>query len=80
MAMGVSMVSWCAAGLSRSQTEGCVVDDERGRLYISEENVGVWKYSAEPDAGETRVLVDSVDGGQLVTDIPRANDLLWHGW
>ncbi len=52
-----------------SQTEGCVVDDERGRLYISEENVGVWKYSAEPDAGETRVLVDSVDGGQLVADV-----------
>jgi len=52
-----------------SQTEGCVVDDERGRLYIAEENVGIWKYDAEPDAGETRVLVDSVDGGRLVADV-----------
>ncbi len=32
-----------------SRTEGCVADDEYGVLYIGEENVGIWKYAAEPD-------------------------------
>lgn len=32
-----------------SRTEGCVADDEYGVLYIGEENVGIWKYTAEPD-------------------------------
>ncbi|MCS7070632.1 MAG: phytase, partial [Anaerolinea sp.] len=45
-----------------SQTEGCVVDDEAGVVYIGEEDVGIWRYGAEPDAGDARVLVDAVDG------------------
>jgi 3-phytase len=53
-----------------SQTEGCVADDETGDLYIGEEDVGIWKYSAEPDGGEGRVLVDGVDGtGNLTSDV-----------
>jgi 3-phytase len=40
-----------------SQTEGCVADDETGRFYIGEENVGIWKYGAEPNAGSGRVSV-----------------------
>lgn len=31
-----------------SRTEGCVCDDEYGHLYIGEENVGIWKYPADP--------------------------------
>jgi 3-phytase len=42
-----------------SQTEGCVADDELGYLYIGEETTGVWRYSAEPNAGTERVRVDS---------------------
>ena len=42
-----------------SQTEGCVADDERGDLYISEEAKGIWRYSAEPNAGTRRARVDS---------------------
>ncbi len=34
-----------------SEAEGCVVDDETGALYISEENRALWRYSAEPDGG-----------------------------
>jgi hypothetical protein len=34
-----------------SQSEGCVADDALRRLYISEENVGIWRYGAEPGAG-----------------------------
>ena len=53
-----------------SQTEGCVADDETGDLYVGEENVGIWKYSAEPDGGDDRKLVDSVDGnGNLTADV-----------
>ena len=42
-----------------SQTEGCVADDERGDLYIGEEAKGIWRYSAEPNAGTKRARVDS---------------------
>ncbi len=53
-----------------SQTEGCVADDETGNFYIGEEDVGIWKYSAEPDSGEDRTLVDSTDeNGNLTDDV-----------
>jgi 3-phytase len=53
-----------------SQTEGCVADDETGDFYIGEEDVGIWKYSAEPDGGEERTLVDSTDeNGNLTDDV-----------
>ncbi|MGQ9907732.1 MAG: phytase [Candidatus Flexifilum sp.] len=51
-----------------SQTEGCTADDEAGVLYIGEEDVGIWRYGAEPDAGDARVLVDAV-GDVLTADV-----------
>ena len=51
-----------------SQTEGCVADDELGELYIGEENVGIWKYRANPDGGNARTQVDTVDG-HLTADV-----------
>lgn len=50
-----------------SSVEGCVVDDELARLYVSEEAFGIWRYGAEPSAGEGRVLVDSVSSGTGLT-------------
>ena len=53
-----------------SQTEGCVADDELGWLYIGEEAEGIWRYGAEPDAGDARVAVDSTgSGGNLTADV-----------
>ncbi|MDO3679238.1 phytase [Paenibacillus ehimensis] len=52
-----------------SQSEGMVADDEYGRLYIAEEEAGIWKYSAEPDGGESRKLVAAVDGKRLTADV-----------
>ena len=53
-----------------SQLEGCVADDELGYLYVGEEDVGIWKYSAEPDAGPARQEVDRArPGGSLVADV-----------
>lgn len=52
-----------------SQTEGCVADDATGDIYIGEEGVAVWKYRAEPDAGDSRSMVDSIEDGNLDGDI-----------
>lgn len=53
-----------------TQLEGCVADDELGHLYVGEEDAGIWKYGAEPDAGESRVQVDKTGpGGNLVADV-----------
>ncbi len=49
-----------------SQTEGCVADDENRNVYMAEEGkagVGaIWKYSAEPNGGDTRTKVDDSNG------------------
>jgi 3-phytase len=52
-----------------SQSEGCVADDQLGHLYVAEEEVGIWKYGAEPTAGAARIRVDRVGGGHLVADV-----------
>jgi 3-phytase len=58
-----------AAGRS-PQTEGMVVDQETGSLYIAQEDVGIWKFQAEPDGGTTGKLIDRVrfEGGSHLTD------------
>lgn len=54
-----------------SEAEGCVADDDNGVVYISEEDVALWRYPAEPDGGTTRTAVDTVvaSGGHLAPDI-----------
>ncbi len=53
-----------------SQTEGCVVDDVLGALYIGEEAVGLWRYQAAPDADYSRVSVASTgEDGTLMADV-----------
>jgi len=57
-----------------STTEGCVADDETGDLYISQEDVAIWRYGAEPGDGTSsadRTKVDGLaaDGGHLTNDI-----------
>jgi 3-phytase len=42
------------------QVEGCVADDVYQSFYIGEEDVGIWKYGAEPTAGDSRTQVDRV--------------------
>lgn len=51
------------------QVEGCVADDELGDLYVGEEEVGIWRYGAEPDAGGDRVSVDRAGERDLVADV-----------
>jgi 3-phytase len=56
-----------------TQPEACVVDDELGFFYIGEEDVGIWKYGAEPTTDPASPLgqgisVDNV-AGHLVADV-----------
>lgn len=52
------------------QTEGCVADDEYANLYIASEDVGIWKYGAEPSDGTARTMIDRVDAnGHLTADV-----------
>ncbi|MCB0521439.1 MAG: phytase [Lewinellaceae bacterium] len=52
------------------QSEGLVADDELGYLYIGEEDRGIWKYSARPDADSSRTTVDLVkENPQLKADV-----------
>lgn len=44
---------------------GLAVDDAQGKLYVVEQNVGIWEYGAEPEAADTRASVDTVTGGGL---------------
>lgn len=53
-----------------SQTEGCVVDDVRGVLYIGEEARGVWRTSAAPAAPADLTLIDETgEAGNLTADV-----------
>ncbi|WP_224364667.1 myxosortase-dependent phytase-like phosphatase [Hyalangium versicolor] len=36
---------------------GAVADDAQGYLFVAEQNAGIWRYSAEPDAGTARTSV-----------------------
>jgi 3-phytase len=51
-----------------TQTEGCVVDPRSAALYVGEEDVGIWRFSARSDAPTTGELVAKADGRQLVMD------------
>ena len=57
-----------------TEVEGCVADDELGQLYVSEEEVGIWRYGTAPEAptdATSRMLVDGLEatGGHLRPDV-----------
>jgi 3-phytase len=52
-----------------SQAEGIVADRERARLYVAEEDVGIWEYGAEPRDGADRRAVARVGEHGLTADI-----------
>jgi 3-phytase len=64
--VAIELVREIAVG---SQAEGCAADDELGSLYVAEEDVGLWKYLAEPDGGTTRISIDDVEKGNLTDDV-----------
>lgn len=51
------------------QTEGCVIDDRTGYVYIGEEAKGIWRYPLDPKAGAKRTQIASAPGPQLTPDV-----------
>jgi len=51
-----------------SISEGCAADPETGALYITEENVGLWRYGLDPASGDTRTLIQPIAPDRLVAD------------
>lgn len=51
-----------------SQTEGCVADDRDAALYVNEEDVGLWRMSAEPDGGVAKTAVQKIADNPAVKD------------
>lgn len=52
-----------------SVVEGLAADDSTGKLYASQEDVGLYQYSAAPTGGSTRVTIDTVGAGNLIADV-----------
>lgn len=53
-----------------SQPEGCVADDATGILYTGEEDVGIWRESAEPRGGPARTMLAAIaDNPALEADV-----------
>ena len=52
----------------KTQSEGCVVDDRTGLLYVTEEDVGLWRFDANPSASMKATELARADGKQLVAD------------
>ncbi len=49
-------------------SEGCAADEMTDALYITEENVGLWRYGLDPASGATRTLIQPIAPGVLVAD------------
>ena len=51
-----------------SQVEGCVADDASGLLFVAEEDVGLWRLSAEPDGGPAMTMVARITENPALKD------------
>lgn len=51
-----------------TQSEGCVVDPRTNRLYVAEEDAGIWRFDARASGPTTPTKVAAADGKQLVAD------------
>jgi 3-phytase len=61
-----------------SIAEGCVIDDEAGALYISQELVGLRRVALDPAKGDEKTLVDGVGPkGKLAADVEGVT--IWRG-
>jgi 3-phytase len=52
-----------------TQSEGCVADERTARLYVAEEDVGIWRFDARADGATTATALGRADGKQLVADV-----------
>lgn len=53
---------------NQKKCEGAVADDELGYVYICEEDTGIWRYAAEPDASTEGTLIAEIGEDGFVAD------------
>lgn len=51
-----------------TQSEGCAVDDRTHRLYVAEEDVGLWRFDASAGGSTTPARIAAADGKEIVAD------------
>ena len=51
-----------------TQSEGCATDERTHRLYVAEEDVGLWRFDARPAGDTAPVKMAAADGYQIVAD------------
>lgn len=51
-----------------TEAEGCVANDTTGDLFISEEDVALWRYGANPSDGSARTMVAPVNSALFPAD------------
>ena len=51
-----------------TQSEGCAVDDRTSRLYVAEEDIGLWRFDSRATGPTTPVKVAAADGKNIVMD------------
>ncbi|SOB87270.1 3-phytase [Sphingomonas guangdongensis] len=52
-----------------TQSEGCVVDERTHRLYVAEEDAGLWRFDARAGGSTAPVQVAAVDAHRLHMDV-----------
>ena len=52
-----------------STVEHCVVDDRNGLLYVSEQAVGIWRFTAEPETDVVPSLIDAARLGRITEEV-----------
>jgi 3-phytase len=52
-----------------TQSEGCVVDDRTGTLFVGEEDVGIWRFGANVGDPVEGIKVIAVDNQRLFADV-----------
>lgn len=51
-----------------TQSEGCVVDEQTQRLYVAEEDIGLWRFDARPTGSTIATKIAAADGKNIVAD------------
>lgn len=51
------------------QLEGCVADDELNRLYVGEEDRGIWRFDAAPEESSSGTLIHDISDPYLRADV-----------
>ena len=52
-----------------SEAKFCVADDNTGALYVAQQDVGVWRYDADPEAEPIPVIVDINRLGRIASEV-----------